>query len=133
MAEAILREHVGGLMDIHSAGLDPEEVHPMTKVVLQEMGIDVSQLRSKSVQQFLGKVSITHAIFVCEQAETHCPTTYPFALNRLTWPFDDPAAEPTNDPDLQLLRFRRVRDEIEQRIVAWLAAEGIEGYSEVNG
>ena len=30
MAEAILRDHVGERLDIHSAGLDPEEIHPLT-------------------------------------------------------------------------------------------------------
>jgi arsenate reductase (thioredoxin) len=60
--------------------------------VLSEIGIDISDQRSKSVSEFLGKISITHAIFVCASAEENCPTVYPFALNKHSWPFDDPAA-----------------------------------------
>lgn len=120
MAEAILRWHAGDRMEVHSAGLDPQDIHHLTKVVLNEVGLDISGHRSKSVKEFLGKLSISHAIFVCEQAEARCPTIYPFALTRLSWPFEDPAAGPT-ELESQLKRFREIRDQIEAKILGWLA------------
>jgi arsenate reductase len=39
---------------------------------------------------------------------------------RLFWPFDDPAAFEGTDEE-KLLKFREVRDQIEQRIKDWLA------------
>ena len=43
---------------------------------------------------------------------------WPFAAKILTWPFDDPA-EGSSGPD-ELSRFRRVRDEINEKIRQWL-------------
>ena len=50
-------------MEVYSAGLDPQDIHHLTKVDLNEIGLDISGHRSKSVKKFLGKLSISHAIF----------------------------------------------------------------------
>ena len=63
-------------------------------------------------------MAIRHAIIVCAQAEERCPRVFPFTLEVLSWPFDDPALE--GGPELQLAKFRRVRDEIEARLRTWL-------------
>jgi arsenate reductase len=44
---------------------------------------------------------------------------FPFAVQTLRWMFDDPT-EPQGSPELQLAKFRRVRDEIDARLKAWL-------------
>lgn len=119
MAEALLRKHAGERFDAVSAGLEPTEVHPLTRAVLAEVGIDASALRTKGVNDFLAKVAIRHAIIVCAQAEAECPKIYPFASETLYWAFDDPAAF-EGSPELQLAKFRRVRDEIDARVQAWL-------------
>jgi arsenate reductase len=119
MAEAILRREAGDRFEALSCGLRPQEIHPLTLRVLEEVGLDTSPLRSKDLGDFLGKVSIHHAIIVCETANDHCPKLHPFALNLLYWPFPDPvAAEGTEDERLQA--FRAVRDAIEERIQQWL-------------
>jgi arsenate reductase len=56
---------------------------------------------------------------VCEQTQKSCPHLYPFALNCLAWPFEDPAAFKGTDVQ-RLQKFRDVRDEIETRILNWL-------------
>lgn len=119
MAEALLRKHAGDRFDAVSAGLEPTEVHPLTRVVLAEVGIDASTLHAKGINDFLAKVAIRHAIIVCAHAEAECPKIYPFSGETLYWAFDDPAAL-DGSPDLQLAKFRRVRDEIDSRIQAWL-------------
>jgi arsenate reductase len=82
MAEALLRKRGGDRFDVTSAGLEPTEVHPSTRTVLSEIGIDASPLYAKSVNDYLAKVSVRHAIIVCAQAEAHCPKIYPFARAR---------------------------------------------------
>jgi len=57
-------------------------------------------------------------ITVCANAETRCPV-FPGMGVRLHWPFDDPAAVVGSDAE-KLAAFRRVRDQIEARILAWL-------------
>ncbi|MEQ8638875.1 arsenate reductase ArsC [Gimesia maris] len=43
MAEAFLRQHAGNIYDAHSAGLNPQGVHPLTIQVMEEVGIDISE------------------------------------------------------------------------------------------
>lgn len=119
MAEALLRDRAGDRFEALSAGLDPKGVHPMTHAALSELGIDTSGLRSKHVSEYLGRVSADYAVVVCEQAQQRCPAIVPFALRTLYWPFDDPAAHPGPEP-AKMECFRRIRDEIEQRIRTWL-------------
>ena len=51
-----------------SAGHSPTEVHPLTRQVLADIGLDSSGLHAKSLDLFFAKVSIAYAIIVCEQA-----------------------------------------------------------------
>ena len=122
MAEALLRKHAGDRFEACSAGMEPKGIHPLTERVLREIGIDTSVLHSKDLRTFLGKVSIQNAIVVCEKAQQRCPRFYPFALNNLYWPFDDPVAF-EGSPAAQLEKFRDVRDQIDERIQTWLKDE----------
>lgn len=120
MGEALLRQHAGDQFEVFSSGLYPAEIHPMTLKVLDEAGIDTSPLKSESARDYLGRISLQHVIIVCSKAESECPSTWPGVSNRMYWPFDDPAAAEGTEED-RLVVFRRVRDEIEARIIKWLA------------
>jgi len=120
MAEGFIRHLAGDRLDAYSAGLEPRDLHPLAVTVMAERGIDISGQRSKSIEIFLGRETFHHAIFVCRNAEDNCPSVYPFALKKYSWPFDDPAAL-TGDEVTILNGFRHIRDEIEKKIVAWLA------------
>jgi arsenate reductase len=63
---------------------------------------------------------VRYAIIVCAQASRECPRIYPALGEVLHWPFDDPAAT-TGTEEAQLAEFRRVRDEIGERLRAWLS------------
>ena len=121
MAEALLRKHAGDRFEAASAGFEPTDVHPLTREVLAEVGIDGSDLSAKGLREFLARRAVRHAIIVCAQAEAECPKIYPFAGETLYWAFDDPAAL-EGPPELQRAKFRQVRDEIDTRIQAWLRA-----------
>ena len=119
MAETLLRRHAGDRFDAFSAGLEPRAIHPLTLQVLAEIGIDTGGLRSKDVHEFLGKMVVHHAIVVCAKAQQKCPHVYPFALECIFWPFEDPAAfEGTDEQKLE--KFREVRDQIDERIQTWI-------------
>ena len=121
MAEALLRHFAGERFDAYSAGLRPAaEVHPLTLRVLEENGIDTKGLRPKGTDLFLGKVSIRYAIIVCEKASQACPRIYPFALQTLYWPFEDPAVFEGGASE-RLRKFREIRDQIESRVRAWIS------------
>jgi len=118
MAEALLRKHAGEEFEVVSAGLEPKEIHPYTRKVMEELGLDLRSHYPKSVRDFLGKRHFGYLILVCSEAEAKCPV-FPGISFRLDWPFDDPAkAEGTEEE--RVSKFRQVRDQIEQRILAWL-------------
>ena len=84
---------------------------------MAEVGIDISTHTSKAVGSFLGQ-RFTHVITVCDRASERCPI-FPFALQRLEWPFPDPAAVDGSD-DVRTAAFRVVRDRIRDRVEAFL-------------
>lgn len=120
MAEGFLRQLVGDRFDVFSAGTDPaERVHPLAVEVMAEKGIDISGNRPTDVGKYLGRMAVRHLIIVCAGANERCPRIFPGMLNRLFWPFDDPAVY-EGTPEEKLEMFRKVRDQIEARIGQWL-------------
>lgn len=120
MAEGFFRQYGRNRFKVLSAGTEPkEEVHPLAVQVMAEAGIDISQHRPKGLQEFLGRLPVHYLVIVCDGANEQCPRIFPGMMERLFWPFDDPAKF-NGPPSETLAEFRRVRDEIRQRIVTWL-------------
>lgn len=120
MAEALLRTYGGTDFEVASAGTDPMGLNPLTVEVMAEAGIDVSKQQSKSLDRFLGQ-SFDYVITVCDRARDNCPT-FPGDNERIHWGFDDPAAA-TGSHEQQLAVFRRVRNEISERLRLWIAVQ----------
>lgn len=113
MAEAYLREFGGANYEAYSAGFDPKGIHPMTTMMMEEQGIDISDQRSKPIREYLGKVHFGYVITVCANAEKQCPI-FPGITKRIYWPLDDPATfEGTEDEKLD--KFRQVRTRLRQK------------------
>ncbi len=120
VAEGLLRHLAGDRFDIYSAGTDPKhEVHPLAVRVMDEIGIDISAQRPKSLERYLGRLAINHLIIVCDGANASCPSIWPMMQQRHYWPFDDPAAF-VGDDEETIHEFRRVRDQIQARLIEWL-------------
>jgi arsenate reductase len=120
MAEGFLREYGGDRFSAMSAGTAPaERVHPMAVEVMAEKGIDISKQSPKDVGQFLGRLPVRHLVVVCDGANEKCPRIFPGMMNRMFWPFDDPAAF-VGSPEDTREKFRAVRDQIELRVQTWL-------------
>ncbi|MCX7886521.1 MAG: arsenate reductase ArsC [Verrucomicrobiae bacterium] len=114
MAEGWLRHLGGDRFEVFSAGAAPAGyVHPLAIRAMAEAGVDISQQRSKSLQEFAGQ-SFDLLVTVCDGAREACPV-YAGARRRLHWGFDDPAQAKGSD-DEKMAVFRRVRDEIRARI-----------------
>jgi arsenate reductase len=113
MAEGYLRHVAGDEFEALSAGIEPKGLNLLAVEVMQEIGIDISQQKSKDVREFLGQ-AIPYVITVCDNAKERCPI-FPRTFKFLHWSFDDPAAV-AGSHDEKLAVFRRVRDEIANRI-----------------
>jgi arsenate reductase len=120
MAEGFLREYGGDRFSAVSAGTAPaERVHPMAVEVMAEKGIDISKQSPKDVGQYLGRLPVLHLVVVCDGANEKCPRVFPGMMNRMFWPFEDPAVF-VGSADETREKFREVRDQIESRIQQWL-------------
>jgi arsenate reductase len=119
LAEGILRASAGDLINVASAGSKPAGyVHPLAVQVMQEIGMDISQHRSKHLNDFLSQ-PVETVITVCGNADQACPM-FPSQMNRYHWGFDDPAHATGSDEE-KLRVFRRVRDEIRAVFEAYAA------------
>ena len=105
-------------MTVTSAGLEPTQIHPMTYKVMQEVGMDLAGHRTKGLDEFLMKIHVGYVITVCANAEAKCPI-FPGVPARQYWGFDDPAAF-EGAKEAQLAQFRKVRDQIEARVKAFV-------------
>jgi len=122
MAEAFLRHHGNDTFDAYSAGLEPQGINPYTEKVMAEAGVSLEGQRSKDLVEYLGKKHFSFLITVCSNAEEKCPTTFPGVSNRLSWTFEDPAAA-EGDDEAKLSKFRKVRDQIEAKILEWMSEQ----------
>ncbi len=122
MAEGLLRYLAGERFEALSAGLEPgNEVHPMAIQVMAEIGIDISSQQPKAEDVYLGKTMIHYLIIVCNKAQSTCPRIWPGLPNekRYYWPVNDPA-EISGSIEEKLSFFRKVRDELQDKITSWL-------------
>jgi len=120
MAEGFLRNYGGQRFTALSAGTNPaEKVHPLAVEVMDEKGIDIRDQRPKNVSEYLGRIAVRHLVIVCDGANEKCPRIFPGMMNRMFWPFDDPAAFVGSEAATRE-KFRTVRDQIESRIQQWL-------------
>ena len=109
LARAILPENV----EVASAGTFAWRVHPMAIEVMAERDLDISQQRSKSVEQLEGEFD--YVITLCDSAAAACPNLQGRRA-RLHWPIPDPVACAMDE---QKDAFRKTRDMIEERIREW--------------
>ena len=117
LAEGILRQAAGDLVEVASAGSKPAGyVHPLAIRALGEIGIDISAHTSKHLNEFTAR-PVETVITVCGNADQVCPV-FPGQLNRHHWPFDDPAHAAGSDEE-KMAVFRRVRDEIRRVFTAY--------------
>ncbi|MBI5074801.1 MAG: arsenate reductase ArsC [Nitrospirae bacterium] len=120
MAEGFARVLGKGLIDAHSAGLTPTDVHERAIAVMREVGIDISDQESKEIDtDFL--LSMDVIITLCGNAEASCPMTPPH-IKRIHWPIDDPAAADGTEAEI-MAAFRRARDEIRVKIEELIAVQ----------
>jgi arsenate reductase len=109
MAEAILNSLYHETYLSFSGGTEPKAINENTIKVLKEIGIDISNEKSKSIEVFKN-MKFNHVITVCE--DDNCPY-FPDADNYINKSFKDPENSPKSE---HLDSFRKVRDEIKNWI-----------------
>lgn len=112
MAEGFLKSFDTELV-VYSAGTEPElQVNPKAIRVMKEVGIDISDNFTKSVNFFTHK-SFDYVITVCDNAKESCPVFLGEVENRIHLGFEDPSLLKGNEYEV-LTAFRKTRDEIKE-------------------
>lgn len=117
MAEGLMKSLGSVQWIVQSGGTSPTFVHPLATRVMGEIGIDISQQTSKSLNQFLNE-EFDYIITLCDEAALSCPA-FPGQGKRLHWSVEDPAAA-SDTTEEKLLVFRRIRDSIQNKIEEFL-------------
>lgn len=113
MAEGLARSMAPEGTRVWSAGSRPTAVRPEAVAVLQEIGIDISQHRAKSVDE-IPAAEVDTVITLCGEEE--CPVFLGRAT-RLHWGLPDPAMVAGSEQE-RLNAFRQTRDELRRRLEA---------------
>jgi arsenate reductase len=121
MAEALLNKMGGDRFQAESAGLEPGTLNPLAVEVMGEIGIDISQKKTRSVFDLFKQGRLfNHLITVCDEASAEKCPIFPGAIQRHHWSFRDPA-QLTGTHGEQLSQTRIIRDEIKARIRKFIA------------
>jgi arsenate reductase (thioredoxin) len=121
MAEAFLRSIAGDKYEVFSAGLEPTEIHPLTKKVLTETGIDINNQYSKALKDYMGRIHFGYLITVCSEADKNCPSTFPGMGHRIHWNIEDPVKFVGTEEE-KLAKFREIRDVVKTKVQEWVSS-----------
>ncbi|MDD2598559.1 MAG: arsenate reductase ArsC [Kiritimatiellae bacterium] len=116
MAEAWTRHLKGDLINAYSAGIETHGLNPHAVRVMAEAGVDISEHKSKHINEFKD-VKLDAVVTVCGHAHETCPY-FPAKCKVVHVGFDDPPklarelAEQGGSEEEQLECYRKVRDEI---------------------
>ncbi len=114
MAEALARADHGDVLEAVSAGSRPTGwVHPLAIKAMEDLDIDLSGARSKSVEGFRD-TPFDLVVTVCDSAAEDCPN-WPNAGRIEHWPIEDPSYG-GDDPATRYDRFLETREELRRRI-----------------
>jgi len=111
MAEGILKNLYGNKFEVYSAGTEPSRVNPFAIKAMEELRVDISSNKSKSVNCYKD-TPIDYVVTVCDSAKEVC-STFPGAKQTIHKSFRDPSQFRGTDEEI-LSGFREVRDEIKE-------------------
>ncbi len=113
-----MRHHGGDRFEVFSAGTEPNGVNPLAVKVMEEIGIDISGQRSKSLTEYIER-KLDYVVTLCGEAQEACPV-FPGKYDKLHWGLEDPAAVKGSEEE-NLAAFRITRNRIKDRILDFLA------------
>lgn len=117
MAEGMLRAWGGDRFEAFSAGTEATRVRPEAVEVMNELGIDISDQTSETLEPYVGQ-PFDWLVTVCDQAKEACPTL-PGVARQAHWSVADPSTS-GGDEETRLEAFRAARDDLAGRVRSFL-------------
>ncbi|WP_114325826.1 metalloregulator ArsR/SmtB family transcription factor [Candidatus Colwellia aromaticivorans] len=115
MAEALLRHKAGNLLNVYSGGTHPRDVDPRAINALSTFGVYTSNLVSKNINEFEGKV-FDYVITLCDKANEEC-RSFTDAGKQLAWDIPDPKERSDSNA------FSVTLNELNDRLAMFLLVE----------
>jgi arsenate reductase len=122
MAQAFLERYGGGRFLVESAGLEPGKLNPYVVRAMAEVGIDISNNKTKSAFDLFKEGRVFQIVVtVCsKEAAEKCPI-FPGLAERHHWPFEDPSTFTGSDEEI-MAQVRALRDKIETAVKEFVAS-----------
>lgn len=117
MAEGLVRHYLGGYFNVESAGIIATYVNPYAIKVMNELGIDISNQRSKDISEF-NEHNFDIIITLCDEGDAICPEWYGGG-EKIHMPFSDPIKAKGTDEEIMKV-FRSIRDDMKEKIISFL-------------
>ena len=121
MAEGMLRSRYGNRYEAYSAGTEPSTVRPQAITAMNEIGVDISDHRSKNIEEFRD-VRFDIVVTVCDHAKETC-LFFPGGKKYIHRGFNDPSECAGSEEEMDRC-FRKVRDEIGEWIGKTFGRDG---------
>lgn len=120
MAEAFLNTLGKDRFEAESAGIEAGNLNSNVVEVMKEIGIDISNNKTKSVFELFKEGRIyDYVITVCDKnAAEKCPI-FPGRVVRFNWHFEDPS-QFKGDKESILEKTRKLRDAIKKKVVEFI-------------
>jgi arsenate reductase len=116
MAEAFLKQLGGSNFEVESAGIEKGNLNPNVVTVMAEIGIDISNNKTKEVFDLFQQGKFYQAVItVCDAASAEQCPIFPGMVKRIAWSFADPSRFSGTQEEI-LQQIRTVRDEIKAKI-----------------
>lgn len=115
MAEAFAKRSLASHFNVFSAGIKKHGLNPYMLRVMEEVGVEMNGHESQLIEE-LPCSDWDVVVTVCSHAKENCPILQ--AKQHIHMPFDDPPGicSSYTDEEAILAVYRRVRDEISQKI-----------------
>lgn len=118
IADGFLKALGSDQYEVKSAGLEAHGLNPRAVQVMDEAGLDIREHSSDVIDpELLNRAD--YVITLCGHADEHCPVISNEDVVKWHWGFDDPAKATGTEEEI-LAQFRQVRDQIKERIEAFL-------------
>ena len=119
MAEGLVNTYLSDNWQAYSAGTEPSGyVHPLAIRVMAELGIDISDSRSKHADELRG-ISFDLVVTVCDHAAETCPI-WLRSGKVVHIGFEDPALVKGTEEE-RVAVSREVRDKIREQVLDYLS------------
>lgn len=88
---------------------------------MREVGVDISGQETKAVNRFLGR-RFSYVVTLCDREKRENLPIFPGAIWGLQWDLEDPSRARSREERRAALR--RVRDDIQQRVIEFVNKAG---------